>query len=42
MVIEGGFNMNISMYKKDLNFLCKIFGDITFVELAKIVKDNRK
>ena len=34
--------MNISMYKKDLNFLYKIFGDITFVELVKIVKDNRK
>ena len=40
--MKGEFNMNISMYKKDLDFLYKIFGDITFVELVKIVKDNRK
>ena len=42
MVIEGGFNMNISMDIKTLGWLCKAFGDITFVELIKIVKDNRK
>ena len=42
MAMKGEFNMNISMYKKDLNFLYKIFGDITFVELVKIVEDNRK
>lgn len=34
--------MNISMYAKDLEFLLRTFGDITFLELAKIVKDNRK
>ena len=34
--------MNISMYAKDLKFLLKIFGDITFVELIKIVENNRK
>ena len=34
--------MNISMYAKDLECLLRIFGDITFLELAKIVKDNRK
>ena len=42
MAMKGEFNMNISMYKKDLNFLYKIFGDITFVELVKIVENNRK
>ena len=42
MAMKGEFNMNISMYKKDLDFLCRTFGDITFVELAKIVEDNRK
>ena len=42
MAMKGEFNMNISMYKKDLDFLYKIFGDITFVELVKIVENNRK
>ena len=40
--MKGEFNMNISMYAKDLECLLIIFGDITFLELAKIVKDNRK
>ena len=34
--------MCISMDIKTLCWLCKAFGDITFVELVKIVEDNRK
>ena len=34
--------MCISMDIKTLGRLCKVFGDITFVELAKIIKTNRK
>ena len=40
--MKGEFNMNISMYAKDLEFLSRTFGDITFLELIKIVKNNRK
>ena len=42
MAMKGEFNMNISMYKKDLDFYLEHFGDITFIELAKIVRDNKK
>ena len=34
--------MNISMYAKDLECLLRIFGNITFVELIKIVENKRK
>ena len=34
--------MCISMDIKTLGWLCKAFGGITFVELIKIVEDNRK
>ena len=34
--------MCISMDIKTLGWLCNAFGDITFLELAKIVEDNRK
>ena len=34
--------MNMSMDIKTLGWLCKAFGDITFLELAKIIKTNRK
>ena len=42
MVIEGDFDMCISMDIKTLGWLCKVFGDITFLELAEIIKTNRK
>ena len=42
MVIEGDFDMCISMDIKTLGWLCKAFGDITFVELVEIIKTNRK
>ena len=34
--------MCISMDIKTLGWLCKAFGDITFIELVKIVENNRK
>ena len=34
--------MCISMDIKTLGWLCKAFGDITFVELVEIIKTNRK
>ena len=34
--------MCISMDIKTLGWLCKALGDITFLELVKIVEDNRK
>ena len=34
--------MCISMDIKTLGWLCNAFGDITFVELVKIVEDNKK
>ena len=34
--------MCISMDIKTLGWLCKAFGDITFLELAEIIKTNRK
>ena len=34
--------MCISMDIKTLSWLCTSFGDITFIELAKIIKTNRK
>ena len=34
--------MCISMDIKTLGWLYKAFGDITFLELVKIVEDNRK
>ena len=34
--------MCISMDIKTLGWLSKAFGDITFVELVKIIKTNRK
>ena len=39
MAVKGDYyNMNISMYKKDLDFYLEHFGDITFVELIKKLK----
>ena len=34
--------MSISMDIKTLGWLCKAFGDITFLELVEIIKTNRK
>ena len=34
--------MCLSMDIKTLGWLCKAFGDITFLALVKIVEDNRK